>query len=182
MWDLHLKRSYEKVDSIKNPFFYKERTFIMDYNSPPKSDSQESRQDSLFPGQNDLSKPEVPYTYQANKRDFKHSGPGIASFVIALVTFIGYAITLVVVGKQASSILSESNSGINESAGTFMFLGLTVLILAAVNVIGAVVGIIGLTLRNRRKVFAVIGTIINAIILLLFMLLISTILVNAGSY
>lgn len=137
---------------------------------------------TAYLGQNDLLKPEVPYTYQANKRDFQHSGPGIASFVIALVTFIGYAITFVVVGKQASSILSESNSGINESAGTFMFLGVTVLILAAVNVIGAVVGIIGLTLRNRRKVFAVIGTIINAIILLLFMLLISTILVNAGSY
>lgn len=182
MWDLHLKRSYEKVDSIKKPFFYKERIFIMDYNSSPKSDAQEAGQNSLFPGQNDLLKPEVPYTYQANKRDFQHSGPGIASFVIALVTFIGYAITFVVVGKQASSILSESNSGINESAGTFMFLGVTVLILAAVNVIGAVVGIIGLTLRNRRKVFAVIGTIINAIILLLFMLLISTILVNAGSY
>ncbi|MNN94108.1 hypothetical protein D3C81_2126790 [compost metagenome] len=62
-----------------------------------------------------------------------------------------------------------------------MFLGLSVLILAAVNVIGAVVGIIGLTHRKRRKVFAIIGTIINGVILLLFMLLIATILVNAGA-
>jgi len=56
-----------------------------------------------------------------------------------------------------------------------------VLLLAAVNVIGAVIGIIGLTLRKRRKVFAVIGTIINAVILLLFMLLIASVLVNAGA-
>ncbi|MNW69258.1 hypothetical protein D3C74_482260 [compost metagenome] len=62
-----------------------------------------------------------------------------------------------------------------------MLLGLTVLILAAVNVIGAVTGIIGLTLRRRKKVFAIIGTVINAVILILFMLLIATVLVNAGA-
>ncbi|MNY82225.1 hypothetical protein D3C86_2242040 [compost metagenome] len=62
-----------------------------------------------------------------------------------------------------------------------MLLGLTVLILAAVNVAGAVVGIIGLTLRRRKKVFAIIGTVINAVILLLFMLMIATVLVNAGA-
>ncbi|MNI32080.1 hypothetical protein D3C87_1866610 [compost metagenome] len=55
------------------------------------------------------------------------------------------------------------------------------LILAAFNVIGGVLGIIGLTLRKRRKVFGIIGTIINAVFLLLFMLIISTVLVNAGS-
>ncbi|MNW71115.1 hypothetical protein D3C74_507660 [compost metagenome] len=55
------------------------------------------------------------------------------------------------------------------------------LILAAFNVIGGVLGIIGLTLRKRRKVFAVIGTTINAVFLLVFMLIISTVLVNAGS-
>lgn len=62
-----------------------------------------------------------------------------------------------------------------------MLLGLTVIILAALNVIGVVIGIIGLSIRKRRKVFGIIGTIVNGVIILLFMLLITTFLVNAGT-
>ncbi|WP_339223537.1 hypothetical protein [Paenibacillus sp. FSL H8-0332] len=135
----------------------------MDYHSPPEQDTNPD------------------YVYQENKRDYKHSGPGIASFVIALLTLICYAITFVYVGSQASSLMNEHNKLIADASETIMYLGLSVLILVAVNVIGAVTGIIGLTLRKRRKVFAVIGTIINAGFLLLFMLLLSVILVNAGA-
>lgn len=135
----------------------------MDYHSPPEQDTNPD------------------YVYQENKRDYKHSGPGIASFVIALLTLICYAITFVYVGSQASSLMNEHNKLIADAAETIMYLGLSVLILVAVNVIGAVTGIIGLTLRKRRKVFAVIGTIINTGFLLLFMLLLSVILVNAGA-
>lgn len=135
----------------------------MDYHSPHEQDTNPD------------------YVYQENKRDYKHSGPGIASFVIALLTLVCYAITFVYVGSQASSLMNEHNKLIADAAETIMYLGLSVLILAAVNVIGAVTGIIGLTLRRRRKVFAVIGTIINAGFLLLFMLLLSVVLVNAGA-
>ncbi|NQX48469.1 hypothetical protein HQN87_24370 [Paenibacillus tritici] len=127
------------------------------------------------------SSPEPENAYEENKRDYKHSGPGIASFVIALFTLVCYAITFVYVGAQAASLMNENNKLIADSAETIMYLGLTVLILVAVNVIGAVTGIIGLTLRRRRKVFAITGTIINAVLLLLFMLLLSTVLVNAGA-
>lgn len=153
----------------------------MDYNSPTKSDLPEHPPDSSFTGQGVPVDGEPGYVFQENKRDFKHSGPGIASFVIALVTIVCYAVSFVYAGMHASSILSNSNEGIASSSEAIMLLGLSVLILAAFNVIGAVVGIIGLTLRRRRKVFAVIGTIINGAILLLFMLLISTILVNVGA-
>lgn len=153
----------------------------MDYNPPPKSELPEDPAAPSLSGQETPANVEPGYVFQENKRDFKHSGPGIASFVIALVTLIGYAVSFVFVGMQASTILSNSNDVIADSSETIMFLGLTVLILAAVNVIGGVVGIIGLTLRRRRKVFAIIGTIINGAILLLFMLLIATILVNAGA-
>ncbi|WP_379160714.1 hypothetical protein [Paenibacillus sp. sgz5001063] len=118
---------------------------------------------------------------EASYRDLKHSGPGIASFIIALITFAGYIITFVVVGVNASSVTGGSDSFITNSAESIFYLGMSVLVLAAVNVIGTVIGIIGLTLRKRRKVYAVIGTIINGVILLLFMLMIATVLVNAGS-
>jgi uncharacterized BrkB/YihY/UPF0761 family membrane protein len=152
----------------------------MDYNPPPKPENAAEQ-----PAERGSYEQEIPadpeYVYQENKRDLKHSGPGIASFVIALLSLIGYAISFVYVGVQATSIMNENNKLIADSAETIMYLGLSVLVLAAVNVIGAVIGIIGLTLRKRRKIFAVIGTVINAVILLVFMLLIASVLVNAGA-
>lgn len=154
----------------------------MEYNpQSSKSDLPENPPDTSLAGQAAPVYAEPGYSYQENKRDYKHSGPGIASFVIALVTLVSYAVSFLILGMQASSILSNSNDVIADSSEAIMYLGLSVIILAAINVIGAVVGIIGLTLRRRRKVFAIIGTIINAVILLLFMLLIATILVNAGA-
>lgn len=151
----------------------------MNNNPPPDPHNEAAR-----PAEWDLSKqaaPADPDVYQENKRDLKHSGPGIASFVIALFTIIGYAVSFMYVAVRASSFLNENNKLNADSAEMIMYLGLAVLILAAVNVIGSVIGIIGLTLRNRRKVFAVTGTIINAVILLVFMLLIASVLVNAGA-
>ncbi|UQZ35855.1 hypothetical protein C2I18_21365 [Paenibacillus sp. PK3_47] len=152
----------------------------MDYIPPSKQDPPD---DPRFKNEMEPGAPvygEEMYPYQENKRDFKHSGPGIASFIIALVTLIGYAVSFVFVGFHAANVLDVNNDVLVESAETIMYLGLSVLILAALNVIGAVTGIIGMTLRRRKKVFAIIGTIINGLFLLLFMLMIATVLVNAA--
>lgn len=133
---------------------------------------------------NSLSKsdsPEAPYVYEEMKQNSKHSGPGIASFVISLVTLLGYAISFLIVGGMASSIMNEAGNLSTDSSQSIMFLGLSVLVLAALNVIGVVIGIIGISLRKRRKVFGIIGTIINGLIILLFMLLVAAVLVNAGA-
>ncbi|MBW4083825.1 hypothetical protein [Paenibacillus sp. S150] len=151
----------------------------MDDYSPPQKDPSSSHSHGSSP---DWGMPPGQQTlYGDSKRDLKHSGPGIASFVIAMITVAGYIIAFVFVGVRSSSVVSGSDSFIADYAEAIFYLGMSVLILAAVNVIGAVTGIIGLTLRRRRKVFAIIGTIINGVILLLFMLLIATVLVNAGS-
>lgn len=152
----------------------------MDYQSPPKPDADSQSVDRWGNPAQGLS-PEPEYKYEENPRDYKHSGPGIASFVIAMLTLVCYAAAFVYAGSQAASIMDENNKLIAESAETIMYLGLTVLILVALNVIGAVTGIVGLTFRQRRKVFAVLGTLINAVFLLLFMLLLSMVLVNAGA-
>ncbi|SDM07134.1 hypothetical protein [Paenibacillus jilunlii] len=151
----------------------------MDDYSTPKTDPSPLRPQSTVPETG--FPPEQHAMYEENKRDFKHSGPGIASFVIGLVSLIGYIIAFVVVGVRSASLINGSDSFIADSAESIFYLGISVLILAAFNVIGGVLGIIGLTLRKRRKVFGIIGTIINAVFLLLFMLIISTVLVNAGS-
>ncbi|WP_052380613.1 hypothetical protein [Paenibacillus camerounensis] len=153
----------------------------MNQHYPPRTDLPDSPPESSLTGAGMQPEVNPGYGHEENKRDYKHSGPGIASFVIALVTVIGYAIAFVYAGMQATSILNSSNDVINDSSQAIMMLGLAVIILVAVNIAGAVVGIIGLTLRRRKKVFAIIGTIINAIILILFMLMIATVLVNAGT-
>lgn len=120
------------------------------------------------------------YEESLDKYDKRHSALGIASFVIAILTVIGYLISFGTVGLRAASILNDNNNATG-SAESIMLLGLSVLILVAVNIVGGVIGILGLTRRHTRKIFAAIGTIVNGVILLLFMLLIASILVNAGA-
>ena len=148
----------------------------MDNNSFTKSDSSTLPANDI-PGQNTEQESPSP-EFQP---PLKHSGPGIASFVISLVALLGYIISFIIVGVMASSILNEFGELSNDSSQAFLFLGLAILGLAALNVIGVVLGIIGISIRNRRKIFGIIGTIINGVIILVFMLLITTILVNAGA-
>lgn len=122
-----------------------------------------------------------PSTYKEVERDLQHSGPGIASFIISLVTILGYAAIFIFIIMKSASMVNENSNILVESSQAIMLIGLTVIILSALNVIGVVVGIIGLSLRKRRKVFGIIGTVINAVIILLFMLLITSFLINAGT-
>jgi hypothetical protein len=151
----------------------------MDLNSLSKSDVPTAEVGNPQP---DLSQPSVgsSSTYQKD-RDLQHSGPGIGSFIISLVTIMGYAVLFIFIIMKASSMVNENSNLLAESSQSIMLLGMSVIILSALNVIGVVIGIIGLSIRKRRKVFGVIGTIINGVIILLFMLLITIFLVNAGT-
>ena len=142
----------------------------MDLNSLSKSDATTAEVGNTQP---DL--------YQKVDHDLQHSGPGIASFIISLVTIMGYAALFIFIIMKASSMVNENSNLLAESSQSIMLLGMTVIILSALNVIGVVIGIIGLSIRKRRKVFGVIGTIINGVIILLFMLLTTIFLVNAGT-
>lgn len=120
--------------------------------------------------------------YDPYPEPLKHSGPGIASFVIALVSVAGYIVGFIVAGSVLASAIEMYGPDLTpDSSQAFLLLGIIMLALLALNVVGTVVGIIGLVLRNRRKVFAIIGVILNALILLLFMVLISAALAQVGA-
>ncbi|WP_150267340.1 hypothetical protein [Paenibacillus tepidiphilus] len=153
----------------------------MDNHPPPKPPDSAFQPEHPMPGYYAEQPQETPYEYRQSKQDMKHSGPGIASFVISMVTLIGYIVTLLYAGVQATTILESSSGPIASSSEVIMLLGVSVLVLLALNIIGGIVGIIGLTLRGRRKVFAVLGTVFNALFVLLFMLMVSAVLVNAGA-
>lgn len=146
----------------------------MDLNPLSKSDRPATDVDNPQPT-------DWPSSYKEVERDLQHSGPGIASFIISLVTILGYAAIFIFIIMKSASMVNEDSNILVESSQAIMLIGLTVIILSALNVIGVVVGIIGLSLRKRRKVFGIIGTVINAVIILLFMLLITTFLINAGT-
>jgi len=148
----------------------------MEYNPLSKPDNPELPRTD----QPEFQEPPASHPYQNSKQDRKHSGPGIASFIISLATLIGYVVSFIAVAAAVSSIMNEIDILNSDSSQAFMFLGLAVIGLAALNVIGVVLGIIGLAIPNRRKVYATIGTIVNGLIILVFMLVIATVLVNAG--
>ncbi|MFX3647612.1 MAG: hypothetical protein ACE3K2_27390 [Paenibacillus sp.] len=105
----------------------------------------------------------------------KHSGPGIASFVIGLVAILGYIL-----------IFFIATMAVNESIGVLtplqaeqialhpavVLASLAILVGLILNLAGSILGIIGLVLKNRKKVFAMIGTLLNGIMILLFVALI----------
>ncbi|AWV32666.1 hypothetical protein [Paenibacillus odorifer] len=152
----------------------------MDLNSLSKSDVPAAEVGNPNPHP-DYPSADLSSTHQKVEHDLQHSGPGIASFIICLVSIIGYAAIFISIIMKSSSLVNENSELLSQSSQFIMLLGLTVIILAALNVIGVVIGIIGLSIRKRRKVFGIIGTIVNGVIILLFMLLITTFLVNAGT-
>ncbi|MDO3408823.1 DUF4064 domain-containing protein [Saccharibacillus sp. CPCC 101409] len=108
----------------------------------------------------------------------KHSGLGIASFVLGLISIILVAIFFVSaiglvysLSQSSGAMMADVDSFMNseEFTGigvTFFLVALSLIASAGLSLIGAILGIIGLTMKNRKKVFAVIGTILNAICLL----------------
>lgn len=92
----------------------------------------------------------------------KHSGPGIASFVLSLVfgTVVFFLFCI------AGYLEITTPGGVDEESGEAIALGLAILGALAVTLCGLVLGIVGLVLPNRRKGFAAAGVAINACALL----------------
>ncbi|WP_405156058.1 hypothetical protein [Paenibacillus sp. FSL K6-0108] len=102
----------------------------------------------------------------------KHSGPGIASFVIGLVSIIGYMLTLVIATMAINSSIGALVTPIQVEEialhPAVVLASLAVLVCLILNLAGLILGVIGLILKNRKKVFAIIGTILSGVMILAF--------------
>ncbi|MCM3131531.1 hypothetical protein M3629_01965 [Paenibacillus polysaccharolyticus] len=138
------------------------------YNSPNSNTSN-----------NDYTLP--PESTEVYGRPLKHSGPGIASFVVGLVGLLGHIVTFVLMSLALNNSIELLGSSISREELAFhpaVVLGsLAFLVCLVLNLIGLILGIVGLALKNRRKVFAVIGTILSGLLILFF-----TVLVLGGIY
>lgn len=102
----------------------------------------------------------TPLEYQSAPPRLPHSGAGIASLIVGLLCFIALFLSLVV------------------STGPRARLSPTIAVLIALGyflspVLGLVLGIIGTRSKQRRRVTALIGVILNGLVLLLWIGLIA---------
>ncbi len=103
-----------------------------------------------------------PMHYPQTQGPLKHSGFGISSFIISLASGL-LAFAMVVV---AGIMESRTPGGMDEESPEAMVVGLGIILAGLLAVLGAVLGIVGCTLPNRNKIFAILGAIFNALVVL----------------
>jgi hypothetical protein len=86
----------------------------------------------------------------------KHSGFGIASFIIA----IGAAILHFVVLGVATVLDATTPGGLGDDSPELMLVGLGTIVGLFADFVGVGLGIAGICQRRRSKVFAVLGVVI----------------------
>lgn len=108
-----------------------------------------------------------PYgTFQPPVTPLRHSGPGLTSLILGILSLITYIAILALAPAAAEDILQNpSPEAILESIYVMM-IGVLLLIGLILNLIGMILSIIGLALKNRKKIFPIIGMVIHGIILL----------------
>ena len=94
---------------------------------------------------------------------YRHSGPGIASFVVAL--FSGAATFALV---AAAGVMQSQPGGFDENSPVAIAMGLGLIGVAAMLVLSFVLGITGILQTNRNKVFAILGTAISVLVVVGF--------------
>lgn len=88
-----------------------------------------------------------------------HSGWGIASFIVSLVANIGLVLVVLLGGIAEVT----TPGGLDEDSLAAGLLGLLLLSALCGLVISLVLGIVGLVQQQRKKVFAILGTVFSGV-------------------
>lgn len=143
-------------------------------NGPVQQDpTAESRRtaDTAAPGYNGFS-PVDSYDMEPPRR--KQSGLGIASFTIFASMALIFIIMLGSVAVKLTGLI-DTEAGIADyeelerkitDMPELAFMSLAILGTLFGNLIGLVLGIIGLVQKERKRVFAVLGTVLNGIVII----------------
>lgn len=92
----------------------------------------------------------------------KHSGLGIASFVTSIASGILIFLLIVIAGVMETS----TPGGMDEESVGAVMVGLFLLAFLAASCVALGLGIGGLIKKDRKKIFAILGTIFSSVILL----------------
>ncbi|GGA52468.1 hypothetical protein [Paenibacillus physcomitrellae] len=135
--------------------------------------SQEKEYDSF---------PPHPEAQQELRPKVKHSGPGIVSFVLALLAIVGYVGCLTLIFAAFGQIGPDELDQEHLMQQQLFISGVYGLLACGIlNLAGIVTAIIGLALKNRKKLFAVLGLVFGLLpFLLLVILLIIGVAASGG--
>ncbi|MDR2789390.1 MAG: hypothetical protein LBB59_00185 [Campylobacteraceae bacterium] len=122
------------------------------------------------------SKLETRISKDGENAELKHSGLGIASFTLSIISVISIFILFVTAGAlDASGDMGDTASII---VGSFFLLLMIVVIIS----IG--LGIAGLVVKNRKRVFAALGLTFSVFIFLLsiFLIIVGLYAISSAGY
>ena len=89
----------------------------------------------------------------------KHSGFGVASFIIS----IAVGLLLFIVFAIAGFIQASTPGGMDQHSIKALVIGLSIIGLFLFDIVAAVLGIIGLFQRERKRLFAILGTLFSSL-------------------
>lgn len=99
----------------------------------------------------------------------KHSRLGIASFVIGLVSLIIFCLAIVLAFGYGVSVASSSPSVQSlEASPTILAFGLMMLFSPFLGLVGAVLGFVAVFQKDKKKLFGILGIVVNLLIVLAF--------------
>lgn len=104
------------------------------------------------------------YSEQSAPTELKHSGVGIASFVLSLLS----GVSLFALFGVAAYMASQSPGGMSEDDPTAMLLGFALIGAGMAQFLAVILGVVGLFQANRKKIFAILGTIFSLLAILSF--------------
>jgi hypothetical protein len=104
-----------------------------------------------------------------------HSRLGIASFVIGLVSMFIFCLAIVLAFGFGVSIASTNPSIQSlQTSPTILAFGLMMLISPFFGLVGAVLGFVAVFQKDKKKLFGVLGIVLNLLIVLAFCALLVT--------
>lgn len=98
----------------------------------------------------------------AGVEHLKHSGIGIAAFILSVVAGLLIFVLLVVAGAMEAS----NPGGIDEDSAAAVVVGLCLFGFLFLAMVSLGLGIVGLIQKGRKKLFAILGTIFSVCILI----------------
>ncbi|QYJ90316.1 MULTISPECIES: hypothetical protein [Shewanella] len=102
--------------------------------------------------------PQVP----AMEQEFKHSGLGIAAFILSIIA------TLLIFGIVTVAGVMEATTpgGIDETSPEAIVVGMLIFAFIGLALVALGLGIGGLVQKQRKKIFAILGTIFSSVAIL----------------
>lgn len=91
----------------------------------------------------------------------RHSGLGIASFIISIVSGMLIFIVIVIAGVMEVS----TPGGIDENSAGAVMVGLFLILFVGTALVALGLGIAGLLQKQRKKIFSILGTVFSSVTL-----------------